>query len=97
LPTVLSTAKSHRTGCPARNRTISRSRSPIKMSIMRSRSGIRPAKSVTIRSARCSTDGDNGIIVFDVADSGSFERCKDWVSEVRTVRGDSMTIVPAIQ
>jgi small GTP-binding protein len=40
-------------------------------------------------------DADAGIIVFDLTDQASFVRCKDWVSELRTARGDSITIVVA--
>ena len=40
-------------------------------------------------------DADAGIVVFDLTDSSSFAKSKQWVSELRQARGDSITIVVA--
>ncbi|OHT05392.1 small GTP-binding protein [Tritrichomonas foetus] len=40
-------------------------------------------------------DADAGIVVFDLTDMSSFAKSKQWVSELRQARGDSITIVVA--
>jgi small GTP-binding protein len=38
-------------------------------------------------------DADVGIVVFDLADSSSFGKCKQWVSDLREARGLDIAIV----
>ena len=40
-------------------------------------------------------DADAGIVVFDLTDSSSFTKSKQWVSELRQARGDDITIAVA--
>lgn len=40
-------------------------------------------------------DADAGIVVFDLTDSSSFTKSKQWVSELREARGDAITILVA--
>jgi small GTP-binding protein len=40
-------------------------------------------------------DADAGIVVFDLTDSNSFGRCKQWVHELREARGAAISIVIA--
>ena len=37
-------------------------------------------------------DADAGIVVFDLTDTNSFTKCKQWVTELRQARGDSIVI-----
>ena len=38
-------------------------------------------------------DADGGIVVFDLTDSSSFAKSKQWVSELRQARGDNISII----
>lgn len=38
-------------------------------------------------------DADGGIVVFDLTDSSSFAKSKQWINEIRAARGDACTIV----
>jgi small GTP-binding protein len=38
---------------------------------------------------------DGGIVVFDVADSTSFSRARQWVTELKQARGEEITVVVA--
>ena len=38
-------------------------------------------------------DADGGIVVFDLTDSSSFTRSKQWVNELRQSRGDNIAII----
>ena len=40
-------------------------------------------------------DADIGIVVFDLTDSSSFQKSRQWVNELRQARGDSITIMLA--
>lgn len=40
-------------------------------------------------------DADAGIVVFDLTDSNSFAKSKQWVTELRQARGDQISIVIA--
>jgi small GTP-binding protein len=40
-------------------------------------------------------DADAGIVVFDLTDTASISKCKQWVSELRQARGEAITIVIA--
>ncbi|EAY05462.1 small GTP-binding protein, putative [Trichomonas vaginalis G3] len=37
-------------------------------------------------------DADGGIVVFDLTDSSSFAKSKQWINEIRAARGDDCTI-----
>jgi small GTP-binding protein len=40
-------------------------------------------------------DAEAGIVVFDLTDKSTFSKCKQWVSELRQARGDSITLAVA--
>ena len=40
-------------------------------------------------------DADAALLVFDITDVDSFERCKKWVEELRSVRGNKMALAIA--
>jgi small GTP-binding protein len=40
-------------------------------------------------------DADAGIVVFDVTDHASFTKCKEWISELRDARGQSIAVIVA--